>query len=1048
MRPACSTPIAGRLAPALRVGLLGLLLAATATLRAVDLPATIDFDVEELPTGTIVSQVYADGGALGLVGPIGVHGTLPSNPAANSAVIFDSAMRTGGDSDLGSPHQDFGGPGVGAAGQAGQPFQNDRSLDKILIVAEDLVDGDGDGLVDDPDDGTVPGMLLVLDFSTIVQPFAPAGVTVLRITHIDAEVANPGEVRLYDAGNVLISTTPIQSTGDNGLLTQEIGPTGAGVAGVARMEISLNGSSAIDEIEFSIPSAQEEVGEQLWFLNGGDGTVTLVSLAGDPLGTIVVPGQSGPTGVAVSPDGVTWVTFHDSDAVVRFDLGGSAIGVIPVGDGPSGIAIDATGAAWVANTGDSTLWKLAPDGQVIYGGPLAPLGPIPRGALGPAIPVAAGPVGVGVDTLGNVIVACRDAGIVEKRNAIGSLVWSELMLGSSPTGVAVDRESFAWITDPGLGRIERRASDGTLALEVDGLFADEPVAIAIRGAREAWVACEGSGTLRRLVPGESPVSYPVGGEPSGISVDGGGVLWVTDRLAGTVSRWSPEGALLQTIAIGAQPGFLGDAFGLVPASVLLPNADFDLDQVSNSIEVDGFKNPYDADDTPALDPEFVEPVLALECEAIVQDVVLAWENPDPNPFAEVRVLRDGSVVATLPAAAEGFAEPQSLPVGVYDYEVVGVDPLGNESLAEECTAVVGAGDLEETTPIQVAGLAVNLFGLAAVPFPEAGAPAYYLTDPGNDVIYATDLDFAVLAVIPSPFAGFAPTTGIVYRPEGNGGLGSLVLCAGANGDPNQDATVIECTLAGTPIGDPYVLRRPISALVGEVPIKGGLAGISKTRDSSVFMAVSPENCELFSFSLDTSIPSLLPPTPILIIPAASAVHPEPGYGLNGVYFPPFQDFGEEGGQVLVSTLGAGGSFSISRLAISGGIATLVAEAVPLAAASAENVFGEFIVEGDRIAAIGITTGSVHELGGAFFVRGDPDRSGEIDIGDAIQMLGVCFLGYPAKPCVDAYDFDDDGTMKLGDTVMLLGYLFNDGPPPAVPFPLEGPDPTADGLPCL
>jgi streptogramin lyase len=143
-------------------------------------------------------------------------------------------------------------------------------------------------------------------------------------------VENPGEVRLYDAGNALIATISLQTTGNNGLFSQEIGPPGEGIAGVARAEFHLNGSCAIDDIEFSFPWPEEEVGEQLWFLNGGDGTVTLVSLDGDPLGTLVVPGQSGPTGVAVSPDGVTWVTFHDSDAVVRFDLAGSAIGVIPM----------------------------------------------------------------------------------------------------------------------------------------------------------------------------------------------------------------------------------------------------------------------------------------------------------------------------------------------------------------------------------------------------------------------------------------------------------------------------------------------------------------------------------------------------------------------------------------------------------------------------------------------------------------------------------------------------------------------------------------------
>lgn len=1030
------------------LALLIFVISSATSLGAVDVPAVIDFDAALLPTGTIVDSIQGLADGSELVGPIGVVGTLPSNPFPNSAVIFDSAMRTGGDSDLGTPNGDFGGPGTGAGGEMGQPFQNDQAHLNIMIVAEDLVDSDGDGLVDDPDDGTEFGMMLEFDFTTITEPFVPDDVTVHSITTIDAEGTNPGAVMLYDAAGALISETPLVTTGDNGVTTVGIGLPGEGVSGVARMVVVLNASSAIDDIEFTVTS--RDVGDQLWFLNGGDGTISIISLDGIPLETVDVPGQSGPTGIAVSPEGITWVAFNGSNAVVRFDTGGNVIDIIPVGNGPTGVAVDTDSNAWVSCTADSTLWKIGADGSVLYGGAGAP--PFVGGSLGGAIPVPAGPTGVAVDILDNVIVACTDAGIVEKHNADGDLVWSVFgAIGSKPTGIAVDRQAFAWVTDPVLGRVERLASDGALSLEFDGFPGADVAAITVRGAGEVWVCGEGDGTLRRYVPGVAPQVFPIGGSPSGISTDGLGNLWITDRVAGTVSRYDSNGAQQQSIAIGPGPGFLGDAFGLVPANVLRPLADFDGEGFRNGIEVDVFTNPYDEFSTPTLLPTYVDPVLDLTCGADIQDVFLAWTNPPMNDFVEIRVLRNDVLAATLPASAESYGEPVPLEVGIYRYRVVGADVSGNVSLAEQCTVAVGPGDLENVYPIEVPGFAVNIFGITGVPNPAPGMPVTYVTDPGNDHIYGLDEDFQPVLIIPSPFTGIAPTTGIVFVPGGNGGLGSLLVAAGSNGDPLQDATLIEIALDGTPLGDPYILVRPAPLLLGNISIKGGLGGLTQTRDSGDFTAVSPENCELFTFRTDPPA-GLLPPTEIVIIEAASAVHPQPGFGLNGVDAPVFADFGDMGGSILSSNLTADG-FEIARLRIEDGEAIIEASVLPFAAAEqSENVFGEFVVRGDRVYAVGITTSSVYEFGNAFFTRGDANHDGNIDVADPVEILMACFLGAAMGNCVDAYDADDNGSLGVGDAVFMLSYLFTFVPPyapePPPPFQTPGPDPTLDSLPCL
>jgi hypothetical protein len=205
---------------------------------------TIDF--EELPAGTIVFEVFGDSGS----GPIGVSGTNPDfSTGTNAAVIFDSSNPTGGDFDLGTPNEQFGGPGVGAGGGAGA-YVNDTALGNVLILAENLDDENNDGLVDDPDDAEeLVGNSITLDFSAL------GPVTVSSITIIDFEAFEPeAEVELFDQFDVSLDTFILFPTGDNGVAVKVLGPT----AGVAKMVVTLNGSGAIDNIVFTPPPVGNE----------------------------------------------------------------------------------------------------------------------------------------------------------------------------------------------------------------------------------------------------------------------------------------------------------------------------------------------------------------------------------------------------------------------------------------------------------------------------------------------------------------------------------------------------------------------------------------------------------------------------------------------------------------------------------------------------------------------------------------------------------------------------------------------------------------------
>jgi hypothetical protein len=86
--------------------------------------------------------------------------------------------------------------------------------------------------------------------------------------------------------------------------------------------------------------------------------------------------------------------------------------------------------------------------------------------------------------------------------------------------------------------------------------------------------------------------------------------------------------------------------------------------------------------------------------------------------------------------------------------------------------------------------------------------------------------------------------------------------------------------------------------------------------------------------------------------------------------------------------------------------------------------------------------------GTPFARGDSNDDGMVDLSDAINTLGVLFLGEGKIACEDASDANDDGIMDLSDAINTLGALFLGDT--TIPSPGRedcGDDPTDDELEC-
>ncbi|MBI4603933.1 MAG: PKD domain-containing protein [Planctomycetes bacterium] len=76
--------------------------------------------------------------------------------------------------------------------------------------------------------------------------------------------------------------------------------------------------------------------------------------------------------------------------------------------------------------------------------------------------------------------------------------------------------------------------------------------------------------------------------------------------------------------------------------------------------------------------------------------------------------------------------------------------------------------------------------------------------------------------------------------------------------------------------------------------------------------------------------------------------------------------------------------------------------------------------------------------GPVFHRGDSDDNGQLQLTDAIRVLGYLFLGAVEPTCLDAADADGNNQLQLTDAIRILGFLFLGGDPPVSPGPPDSP----------
>jgi len=69
----------------------------------------------------------------------------------------------------------------------------------------------------------------------------------------------------------------------------------------------------------------------------------------------------------------------------------------------------------------------------------------------------------------------------------------------------------------------------------------------------------------------------------------------------------------------------------------------------------------------------------------------------------------------------------------------------------------------------------------------------------------------------------------------------------------------------------------------------------------------------------------------------------------------------------------------------------------------------------------------------FYVCGDADASGGVDIDDVVCLISYIFNGGPEPAPYESGDADGSGAVDIDDVVYLINYIFNGGPEPICPY---------------
>jgi hypothetical protein len=435
--------------------------------------------------------------------------------------------------------------------------------------------------------------------------YDPNGVAVDRSGNVYVADTGNNTIREVTADGVVRTLAGLPgstgSTDGTGSTARFYGPTGVAVDGSGNVYVADSANNTIRKVTSAgmVTTLAGQAGSR----GVADGTGSAARFY-DPNGVAV--DRSGNVYVAdtynhairkVTPDGiVTTLAGQPARSGSSDGAGGTARFNFP-----TGVAVDRAGTVYVADSNNDTIRKITPAGVVTT---LAGLAGSPGGTDGTGGTARfKQPYGVAVDGSGNVFVSDSGNYTIRKITPAGDVTTVAGEAGNQgttdgagggarffqPTGVAVDESGNVYVADRMLCRIRKvtpagvvttLAGQGTPGSE-DGTGSTArfqyPQGVAVDGAGNLYVADTFNHTIRRITPGgvvttlagkagsgDSPGFADGTGSaarfkyPTGVAVDGVGNVYVADSDNQTIRKVTPAGVVT---TLAGQAGSWGSADG-------------------------------------------------------------------------------------------------------------------------------------------------------------------------------------------------------------------------------------------------------------------------------------------------------------------------------------------------------------------------------------------------------------------------------------------------------------------------------------------------------